>query len=350
MTILLKSRQVRESRGGFTLIEILVVMVIIGLLIALLLPAVQSAREGARVTSCANNLRQLAVGLNNFEARTRHYPPGSTFTAPDASGNIDGWSAQALLLPHMEQVRLASEIDFRRSYAEATDVVTADGISTKFSAMRVPNFICPSERRDEVRISGGVPKYYPLNYAMNFGVWFVYDPETGQGGSGMFFPGSRLGAGSVRDGMSYTICAAEVKAWNPYYRNAALSGDQVIPDAEQICGLGGTFKANSGHTEWVDGRVHQTGFTTTFTPNTQVLCEVDGTTYDVDWTNQQEGKSNTVRTYAAVTARSYHGGGVNVAMMDGSVRWFNDNVNLGVWRAYSTRDGGEIIPAEDQGQ
>jgi hypothetical protein len=118
--------------------------------------------------------------------------------------------------------------------------------------------------------------------------------------------------------------------------------------------LGGTFKANSGHTEWVDGRAHQIGFTTVFRPNTKVLCTNSSEEFDVDWTNWQEGKglagSSPVltKTYAAVTSRSRHGGGVLVSMMDGSVHWVEDTIDLGVWRATSTRNGGEIMPSDDK--
>ena len=308
-------------------------MVIIGLLIAMLVPAVQAAREAARRTSCSNNMRQMVLGVANFEAQSRHYPPSWKPTAPDANGEINGWSAQALLLPHLEQMQLVSNIDFELSYQNAKNIQTADGVTTRLSAMRIPTYLCPSEPRDEVRFSGGAAEHYPLNYAVNLGVWFVWDPATGRGGDGAFYPDSRLTAGEFRDGLSFTICAAEVKAWNPYFRNAALATDPGIPTASGVCGLGGDFKANSGHTEWVDGRAHQIGFTTTFRPNTVVECIQNGETYDVDWTNQQEGKSDTVATYAAVTARSHHEGGVNVSMMDGSVRWFANDVNLGVWRA-----------------
>lgn len=165
----------------------------------------------------------------------------------------------------------------------------------------------------------------------------------------MFYPDSNLKAADIQDGTSYTLCAAEVKAWQPYYRNGGWQGSpNNIPS--DLSGLGGEFKPDGGHTEWVDGRVHQTGFTTAFRPNSQEMCNVNGTTYDVDWTSQQEGKSTTVSTYAAVTARSSHGGGVNALLMDGSVRWITNEVNLGVWRAYSTRAGGEIISNKDQGQ
>lgn len=340
----------RPSRRAFTLIELLVVIAVIGILIAMLVPAVQAARESARRTACSNQLRQIALAVANYETQNRHYPPSWKSTAPDAAGQVNGWSALALLLQNLEQTQLVSEVDFDLSYENAVDIETADGAVGRLSAMRVPTYVCPSEQRDEVRLSDAVPEHYPLNYGVNLGVWFVWDPATRQGGGGAFYPDSRLTAGEFRDGLSFTLCVAEVKAWTPYYRNAALDSDPGIPSESDVCGLGGAFKSSSGHTEWVDGRAHQVGFTTTFPPNAEVLCDEGGDTYDVDWTNQQEGKSDTAVTYAAVTARSYHTGGVNAALMDGSVRWFADDVNLGVWRAYSTRNGREIIPAGDQGQ
>jgi prepilin-type N-terminal cleavage/methylation domain-containing protein/prepilin-type processing-associated H-X9-DG protein len=340
----------KNKRPGFTLIELLVVMIIIGVLIGLLLPAVQKAREAARRTACSNNLKQIGLALANFEAATRHYPASWRATVPDTDGNVSGWSAQAQLLPYLEQVSLHKKINFNLSYDQAADIETADGTVSKLSAMRVSTYLCPSETRDEVRISDGEPAHYPLNYAVNLGVWFVYDPATGASGKGVFSPSSRAKASDVTDGMSYTICAAEVKGWQPYFRNAALPDDPGMPLSVDVAALGGDFKKNSGHTEWVDGRAHQTGFTTTFLPNTEVSYQQDGVTYDVDWTNQQEGKSVTAPTFAAVTARSYHGGGVNTVMMDGSVRWFGDDSNLGVWRAYSTKGSGEVIPAQEQGQ
>jgi prepilin-type N-terminal cleavage/methylation domain-containing protein len=148
----------------------------------------------------------------------------------------------------------------------------------------------------------------------------------------------------ANNGLSNTLAVAEVKAYTPYYRNAAYS-DLTIPlTPAELCALGGDFKSESGHTEWVDGRGHQTGFTTVFTPNSRVPCTQGGQMYDVDWTNQQEGKSTTVATYAAVTARSFHPGVVNTMLLDGSVRPVADSVELTAWRALSTRAGGESVP------
>ena len=350
MNLVPKQSPTARKNLGFTLIELLVVMVVIGILIAMLLPAVQAARAAARRTSCSNNLRQITLAVANYEARSKHFPPSAKMTAPDVNGDMHPWSAQALLLPNIEQGTLFAGIDFELDYGQAAAITTADGVTTKLSAMRVPTYLCPSETRDEVRLSNGQPEHYPLNYAVNLGTWFVWDPATKQGGNGAFYPDSKLKAADFRDGMSFTICAAEVKGWTPYLRNAALSADPGLPTPDAVCGLGGDFKTSSGHTEWVDGRAHQIGFTTTFQPNTKVPCVQGGETYDVDWTNQQEGKSATTATFAAITARSNHVGGINAAMMDGSVRWFSDDINLGVWQAFSTRDGGDLIPSTEQGQ
>jgi hypothetical protein len=250
----------------------------------------------------------------------------------------------------------------------------------RLSALRVPVYLSPGEPRDEVRIESGVETHYPFNYAVNVGSWLVWDPATATGGSGVAYPDSKVKTAQVRDGLSMTMGFAEVKGWQPYFRNrgntaAALSAldPAVVHNPNLTTKLsslpthadfsGGTTEAIklTGHTEWVDGRCHHSGFTTGLTPNTKVLflnngTGGDGKTYDVDWNNWQEGKnmgpspgSGAVSpTYAVVTARSYFEGGVHVSMCDGSVKWVTNNVNIGVWRAYGSRDGKDLIPSKDQ--
>lgn len=329
------------QRSGFTLVELLVVIAIIGVLISLLLPAVQMAREAARRTQCANNLRQASLAMHNFEGTNRHFPASWSLTQPTASGAIDGWSAQARILPYLEQANLASVINYELSYNLADNVMVGGKVQ-KLSGFRVPTYICPNEQRDEPRLSGTTPVHYPINYAVNLGVWYVYDPATRKPGHGAFTPVTGFSSGSFSDGMSNTLMFAEVKAFTPYFRNVGLPGDVTAPAPSEICALGGDFKTDTGHTEWVDGRAHQIGFTSLFTPNTKVLCQRGGATYDVDWTNIQEGISPTVKTFAAITSRSYHPTGVNVALMDGSVRFVPNHIDIVVWRAFSTRALGEI--------
>jgi len=324
-------------RKGFTLVELLVVITIIGLLMSLVLPAVSAARAAARAVQCKNNLHNLQYGVQLYQAQRGTFPPSWKPALPDANGNVNGWSTLGLILPYLEQVNLSDHIDYSLSYSLAPPLAGQPG---KLSATRVPVFICPDEQNDYVRLKNGQPYHYPLNYAVNQGGWFTYNPATKKFGSGAFHPNSKFTGAHFRDGLSHTIAWAEVKAYNAYFRNAAIDNPQMPLDAASLCALGGQLKKDTGHTEWVDGRVHQTGFTSVFTPNHRVVCP-DQNFLDVDWTNQQEGKSSVVSTFAAVTARSYHTIGVHIAMMDSSVHLVVNEVDLAVWRAITTRFGKE---------
>lgn len=330
-------------RRAFTLVELLVVIAIIGILIGMLLPAVQQVREAARRMTCGNNLKQLALATHNFESSFGKLPASWKPAGNPDSGSVDGWSVQAQILPYLEQANLHDEIDFSMSYT-AIPPINLGGQSVLLPAARVPTYLCPSEINDVPRTdSAGNRIHYPLNYAANSGKWFVYDPASQEVGSGALVTNQQLSMGSFFDGTSNTLLFSEVKAYNPYFRNAALGGKLPMPtDPSAVASMGGDFKSSSGHTEWVDGRSHQTCFTTTFAPNTSVIFEQDGVEFDVDWTNQQEGKSATVKTFAAVTSRSYHPGGVNTVRADGSVQYVIDGINLVAWQSLSTRDGGEV--------
>lgn len=331
------------SNKGFTLVELLVVIAIIGVLVALLLPAVQAARESARRMSCSNNMRQIALSMHNYESARKKFPP-SLFIGP----NQYRWSAQARILPYIEQTAIDSGYSLNEDYHD----VFINGQLLK--SLRVPTFICPDEVRDEVRVDGdGASRDYLLNYAVNNGVWFVYDPTDQSGGGGAFYPNAGLGTRNFSDGLSNTLMLAEVKGWQPYLRD--VGGDHVLPnDPNAISGYGGKdFKTDTGHTEWIDGRAHQTGFTATFAPNTIVPHTDGGKTYDVDFNsyrvrgwdpdNPTAYLNETDATYAAVTSRSYHSGGiVNTARMDGSVEAVSSDIDLTIWRAMATRDGGEV--------
>jgi len=333
----------RPQPFGFTLIELLVVIAIISMLIAILLPAIQAARESAKRSSCSNNIKQIALAMHNYENALRSYPPSLCWNG--VTGNSGGhWSALARIMPYLEEHDLYRHIDFKVDYNLPLHPVTGQRLKTE----RIAPFLCPSEANDTPRLSGTTPDNYPLSYGVNNGVWKVYDPVTKQGGEGPFYLNARLRPKNVRDGLTHTLMLGELKAYTPYYRNGGSAPTTPPTAPSDICGLGGEAKMgpvlynNSGHTEWVDGKVHQTGFTATFTPNTNVICSQGGAKYDVDYTSQREGTSATVATYAAVTARSYHPGIVNVAMMDGSVHTVKDDISLAVWRALATRAGGEV--------
>ncbi len=320
------------------------VIAIIGLLIALLLPAVQAAREAARRAHCKNNLKQIGLALHNYQTAHTVFPPSFCIVPGTVlSGNNGSWSIHGRILPYLEQASAYARVRLDVAWDAQRD----SGVPT----LAIPTYICPSDPNGQtVRTKDGLPWVHPQNYGMNFGTWRVYDPLTRQGGDGAFFVNSRLRPADFRDGLSNTLAAAEVKAFTPYFRNTADPGPAVPASPADLAPLasGAQFKLgpqtndNTGHTEWCDGRVHHSGITTVFTPNTVVAyAHDDGRTYDVDFNSQQEGKSTTQPTYAAVTARSFHGGVVNTLRMDGSTASVADTIDLAVWRALATRSGGE---------
>ncbi len=316
---------------GFTLVELLVVIAVIGLLVALLLPALGTVREAARGSVCKSNLKQFALAIQTYESARRAFP--------SSRAGEGGWSAQALVTPFLEQGHIYENIDFSLPYSD----IQLDG--KPISAHRVLLFNCPSEQNTQLREKNGVDTYAPINYGVNMGTWKVWDPAAKQGGDGMFYPEKGVSIRQITDGLNNTLMLAEVKTYNPYLRNSEKATEEMPTDPSEISGLAGKeFKTNSGHTEWVDGRVHQTGFTATFAPNTKVIHADDTAEYDVDFNNWQEGKEpNTTVTYAAVTARSHHPGKVQVANAIGSVFTITDDIDPATWQAFATRSGRDSI-------
>jgi len=334
------------KRSAFTLIELLVVIAIIGVLTALLIPAVQQAREAARRTSCKNNLKQIGLALHNYQLANNVFPPSFCIRQQSTlSLNNGSWSIHGRLLPYIDQSNAYNKVRL--------DIAWDAQIATGVPTLRIPSYICPSDFNDQVRLdSSGNPKVYPQTYGFNFGTWFIFDPATGKGGDGSFFVNSSTRPKDFTDGMSNTLCAAEVKAFTSYFRNTADPGSTVPTSASELTAfasgaqfkLGPNTNSNTGHTEWSDGRVHHSGITTVFTPNTAVeYLHTDGRTYDVDYNSQQEGRSATQPTYAAVTARSHHAGIVHAVLMDGSARTISNSIDLQVWRALGTRGGREVV-------
>ncbi len=355
------------KKHGFTLVELLVVIAIIGVLVALLLPAVQQARESARRNNCANNMKQCATAVHNFQDAHKVYPPSMQWggVVGTTGGSVSVWMR---ILSFIEQDALYQQLNIQSTAdleAEGTNNTAstedADFIGTTNPIMftQIPTYICPSEVNNQGKYtaSTGLPNSWPTNYGVNLGVWLTYDPTGRTQSVGAFSVNGNYGPRVFTDGLSHTLLASEIKMWQSVYSgsNTSTAAIPIPTNTGNICSLatsmGATAKAgvavtaNTGHTEWGDGKGTQTGMTAAFTPNTYVGCQYDDGSgprpYDFDFVSMKEGGSNTVATYQALTSRSYHPGVVNAAFMDGSVHTVTDEIDSFTWQAISTRAGGE---------
>jgi prepilin-type N-terminal cleavage/methylation domain-containing protein len=319
------------KRQAFTLVELLVVIAVIGMLIAMMLPAVQQTRESARRTQCTNNLKQLGLALQNYQSAKKTFPTACTLAigAPSHS-----FSVHAQLLPYIEEANLERLIDFSLSYTVQPEVTKT----------RVDLFLCPSEENTQPKVLGN-STYYPSNYAINFGTWFIWNPITQQIGDGAFGVNKKMKPSHFEDGLSKTLAMAEVKAHQPILHDGrSPKVMNVTPPATpaDLVAYGGQFTSDLAHSEWVNGMLVQTGMSTTFPPNT-VVTYVDGSTaWDADFMSSRLGVSTTDLSYGAITARSFHNGVVQYLLMDGSVQVADSDIDRSVWQARGTRAGREL--------
>ena len=366
----------RVRRNAFTLIELLVTIAIIGVLVALLLPAVQAAREAARRTRCSNHLKQIGLALHNYQGAHRCVP--TTTTGPDSAGDTCGsgfYSWLSMLLPFVEEGNLYDTIDFERSLSDRCDYaysgeyldygIGPDHPNAEAAGTLVGTYLCPSDPAGVVQLHDGGQRLAPGSYAANVGwpkesFWEGNDhPIARQNGVfGLFNPSvtdpwhvPRVKFRDITDGLSNTAAVSERKISVIYVAETPFGG-AFVPEHTDInlqsfCGSASTSRSLGN---WVSycgsvtlsdpnyvekhGHAWMSGWT--FAANTYMHVMPIGDRNCHVYGGEDDGNN-------LVTPGSYHIGGVHVLMADGSVSFRAESINLPLWWAMGSANGGEVL-------
>lgn len=319
-----------HHRQGFTLVELLVVIAIIGILIALLLPAVQMAREAGRRTSCQNNMKQLALGFEMYVGSYKVYPPayvttpgGSpTMGVPDpiTGDSGPGWTYLWALLPYVEQGPLQDKFD---KTAPCWAPQNSDLAATLVPVYRCPSDSLRSPQGTMLDASGNrVAAFGRANYVANAGSQELWDDplrDLSTIADGPLYRNSRVKPGDVRDGLSQTIFVGEQCASHSDSTWAGVIPGVINCPTQKYAGAGCDYAATLINVSSGPSLYHF-GLATVHPPKSSPGY--------VD------------------TMFSDHPGGCNVLMGDGGVRFIAQNVNAQVWTALSTIKRNEVFTAE----
>ena len=296
----------RPHRSGFTLIELLVVIAIIGILIGLLLPAVQMARESARRTTCTNNLKQIGVAIQNYHDAYKLLPPGYLADF-DATGNENGpgWGWAALVLPYLEEGNLHQTIQF--------DLPIESPANARPRTTQITTYLCPSDSPEPIWVAttydlNGTPKQTICDVASANYIGVFGTTEPGVNGDGIFFRDAKIALRNITDGTSHTMAVGErahrlyQATWVGVVNNATM---YPAPDSTAPPVLDNATGMTLGHTG-------------------------DG--------NGPGAADSHVNQFS-----SLHGQGLNFLFADGHVQFLNESMDYKTYQALSTRAGGEVV-------
>jgi len=338
-------------RRGFTLIELLVVIAIIGVLIALLLPAVQAAREAARRSQCTNNMKQIGLALHNYESTNGSLPPSGEIGSNQAPGYVgqagpQNFSMNVRLLPYMEQTNAFNSVNFAVSAIwNNSNPTVIDGQAINFTIRhtKIASLICPSDTNEPGTADPQLPA---MSYHENGG---LNRYNTSWRSSGLaYYMGADGGINQLRTFSAVQDGLSNTAAYSEYVKGKGL----MLQD-----GLHMTYALPNGVTSFPQGELDADY-------QLAQLCQAT-TSRQWDfkgevWTMQDGGRGgpymhiqppNRKSCQAAgvdtiTTASAYHPGGVNLLLLDGSVKFAKSGIAIRTWNALGTISGGELIPGD----